>query len=629
MAGKAGSTAPTTTDAVDVAMEIAGDGHHARTLLEKHSRLIDAQVRTERLEHRNKLAMIAFRSILAMGALAVVLGFLWMVASARRDRGLVIQAFSVPPDLAARGLTGETIAANLADKLAEIDRTARSFRSPKTMTVNWGNDVRIQIPETGVSIGEVDAFLRRMLGQQTVIGGSVFRSPGGLRLTVRAGGSGAVEQVGSDATLEPMVQKAAEGVFEKTQPYRYSKYLEFTGRKTEAMRVARTLAETSDDPKERAWAWAQIANLLIETDTRAGVAAAFQAIREDPTNALAYLNAEILLGHLSHDRSANALGAIANTLGSRDSGGLSDVGVNTSRANLAFAPGANGDFAEVMRRLDRLSGPTYGGIQEERASARAATLRAMHDASGARRIAGTLPDTYFVAHFGGSSLNSPQFDEAMAFADYPRALALIRATLAVNATQPEGPELARLERQRHLLPKLAVALAANGHGAEARKLAASLPLDCTNCALARAEVAGLIGDLARAKRWTAEAEQQGAQVAFSAESLGRQYLRAGKYREALVEAERATAVGPRYADALKLRGDALRKLGRLDEAVDFYARAENAAPRWGRLQIDWGVAAARQGRKSEAKEHFERAMTMDLSAADRSIAARIKAMVGR
>ncbi len=252
MAGRSNKRVPGTTNALDVAMERVGDDDVARTLIEKHSRLVDEQIRSEKLEHRNKLAMIAFRSVLAAGARAIILGFGWMVSNARSDRGLVIEALSVPPDLAARGLTGEAMAANLADKLAAIDATARSFRSPETMTVNWGNEVKIQIPETGVSIGEVDAFLRRTLGGQTTIGGAVFRTPQGLRLTVRAGGSGAVEQVGSDSNLEAMIQKAAEGVFAQTQTYRYSKYLEFKGRTDEAMKIVRDLAATSDDPKERA-----------------------------------------------------------------------------------------------------------------------------------------------------------------------------------------------------------------------------------------------------------------------------------------------------------------------------------------------------------------------------------------
>ena len=179
MARRAKSAIPNSTDAVDVAMDIAGDGDAARTLLSKHGRLIDAQIRSERLEHANKRAMIAFRSILALGALAIVVAFAWMVASARSDRGLVIEALSVPPDLAARGLTGETVAAELADRLGAIDQVAQSFRAAETMKINWGDDIKIVIPSTGVSIGELDTFLRRQLGGQTIIGGSVYRTPTG------------------------------------------------------------------------------------------------------------------------------------------------------------------------------------------------------------------------------------------------------------------------------------------------------------------------------------------------------------------------------------------------------------------------------------------------------------------
>jgi hypothetical protein len=210
------------------------------------------------------------------------------VLAARADGGVVIEAFATPPDLAARGLSGEVLAGNLADRLGEIDRAANSFRSAETMSTNWGDDVKIEIPSTGISIGELDRFLRRKLGHETVIGGGVFRTPEGLRMTVRTGALGTVEQTGSDAQLEDMIRKAAEGVFNQTQPYRYSKYLEFSGRRAEAMAVARNDANSSDDPKERAWAWAQISNLLDNAgNDLAAAAAGKRAIAEDPGNALA------------------------------------------------------------------------------------------------------------------------------------------------------------------------------------------------------------------------------------------------------------------------------------------------------------------------------------------------------
>ena len=628
MAAKVKRATPSTIDAVDVALERAGDEAHARTLLEKHGRLIDAQVRTERLEHRNKLALIAFRSILAAGALALILGFAWMVMNARADRGLVIEALSVPPDLAQRGLTGEAIASNLADKLADIDRTARSFRSPETMTVNWGNDVKIQIPETGVSIGEVDAFLRRALGHQTTIGGAVFRTPQGLRLTVRVGGSGAVEQTGNDANLEAMIQKAAEGVFAKTQAYRYSKYLEFTGRTEEAMKVARDLAATTEDPKERAWAWAQITNLLLLTDTRGAVDATRRALREDPTNPLVYLNGAIAYGHLGQFREFDRLSVIAIRYGANPKGGLSDIGVNTSRSNAAFDPARVGDFNAALKRIDALSGPVYAGIREGFDMSRAGLRLSLHDVRASRRFAAGVTDQAVAARlFGSGVLNAPQYDDAIEVGDYPHAVALARQVLEFLKTNPETPHLSALASERYVRPRLAAALAFAGNTAEAKVVVDALPLDCTPCVVARSIVAGTMGDLAAARRWNDEAIRQGDLPVSAWARMARISLDHHRWKDALADADRAVAAGPKFADGHKLRGDALRRLRRYDEAVAQYRTAAKIAPQWGRLHVDWGMAEAQRGNPAEAHKQFAAAQKLFLSATDQRVLAAVRPLV--
>ena len=623
--GRSSPPVPRTPDALDIALDRVDDDA-ATALLAKHTELIEAQIRTERLEHGAKRMAMAGRFLLALLALIVVGGFAWMVLAARADRSLVIEAFATPPDLAARGMTGEVLAGNLADRLGEIDRSANSFRSPETMSVNWGEDVKIEIPSTGISIGELDRFLRRQLGHQTVIGGDVFRTPEGLRMTVRTGALGTVEQTGSDAQLEQMVQKAAEGVFEETQAYRYSKYLEFNGRTAEAMAVARNLANTSNDPKERAWAWAQISNLLDNAgDALGAVAAGKRAILEDPTNPLAYLNTGIAYGQMSHDREAAFYSRRAAELGSNPSGGLSEVGINTSRANLARKPAQSGDFLEALRELNAITGPLYGNVREFNAGTRASLLLAMHDISGSRQTAALQSDTYYAAHFStGGGAPAPQHTAAIVMEDWPAALRDTDAILATLATAPEGKVAADLERQRLVLPLRAVDLALNGRLAEAQQLAASLPLDCGNCALARMEVAALGGDDPSASRWLIETHRWTPPSPVPDAVLGQILQRQGRSAEALRYADAALKVGPKYPDALKVRGDALRKLNRLDDAVKSYAKAAQGAPRWGRLQIDWGFAEMRRGRWADARTHLADATTMDLSAADRRLLSRLQ-----
>lgn len=622
-----GIKVPRTPDAVDVALDRASDDV-ARALLEKHGQLIDAQIKSERLEHGAKRMVIFFRAAVGLVALVILVALLWMVVRARSDHGLVIEALSVPPELVQRGLTGEALAANLADKLGEIDKVAQSFRSPETMKVNWGNDIKIVIPSTGVSIGELDTFLRRQLGGQTIIGGSVFRTPAGLRLTVRAGADGTVDQVGSDAQLEEMVRKAAEGVFEKTQTYRYSKYLEFTGRRDESMAVARDLAANNDDPKERAWAWAQISNLLETIDMNKAAAAGFRAIQEDPANPLGYLNACIALDHLSHERQADPICRKAAELGSRPEGGLSKIGVNTSRANLAAGATLRGDFASAMQQIRRANGQKYAGVDELNRAGISGLLAAMHDVSGSRRVGGIQSDAWLAGHFANSGgLNTPQVNQAVALDDWPRAITLLQEILSVVDKQPEGAAVAKLERERAILPRLAVILALDGRVDEARAMAAGLPDDCYDCLAAKGAVAGLAGDFSAASRLVALADGDRPTSPFPDTTLAKIFFRAGRYNDALDWAQRAAARGPRYADALKVRGDALRKLGRIEEADSFYAQAEAAAPRWGRLQIDRAVADYRLGKGGKARQRLGQAASLDLSARDKLVVGRLQALM--
>lgn len=617
---------PRTSDAVDIALDRADDDDAARALLAKHTELLQAQIASERLDHGAKRLAQAARLLIALAALLVAGGFTAMVLSARADRSLVIEAFATPPDLTERGLSGEVLADNLADRLGDIDRSANSFRAPETMSVNWGNDIKIEIPSTGISIGELDRYLRRRLGHQTVIGGSVFRTPEGLRMTVRVGSDGTVEQIGKDADLEQMVRKAAEGVFEKTQGYRYSKYLEFSGRKDEAMAAAQRLADSADDPKEKAWAWAQISNLLDNAgNVRGAVAAGKRAVAEDPANPLAYLNTSIALGQLAHGREASLYGDRASKLGSSASGGLSEVGINTSRSNLATEPSQQGDFAASLQALERISGPLYNGVRELDAGTRASLLLAMHDISGSRNAAALPPDSYFLSHYAsGGGVTVPHHLAAMEMQDWPTALNDDDAMMAVLEKAPEGEPMAEIARQRFVQPLRATDLALNHRLAEARALAATLPLDCDACLSARMAVAALGGNYRAAFHWLAEAKKWTPDGPFLEAGLAQVLEAQGHHAAALAHADEALKFGPKFPDALKIRSDALRKLNRVDEAVAGYAKAAQGAPRWGRLQIDWGFAEMRLGHWKQARTHLAAAQTMDLNDADRRLLGKLQ-----
>src|ERR1700692_2601326 len=58
--------------------------------------------------------------------LLVVCGLGTMVWDATQDRGLVVDAFSVPPDLAQSGLTGSVVANRLIDRYGQLQSASFS-----------------------------------------------------------------------------------------------------------------------------------------------------------------------------------------------------------------------------------------------------------------------------------------------------------------------------------------------------------------------------------------------------------------------------------------------------------------------------------------------------------------------
>ena len=100
------------------------------------------------------------------------------------------------------------------------------MRPTDTYRNNWADDIKVEIPDTGVSIGEYNRYLRAWLGHETRISGAIYRTPDGVAVTVRAGDTLGETYMGAEKDLPALMQRAAESVFAATQPYRYCDYLE-------------------------------------------------------------------------------------------------------------------------------------------------------------------------------------------------------------------------------------------------------------------------------------------------------------------------------------------------------------------------------------------------------------------
>jgi tetratricopeptide (TPR) repeat protein len=270
---------------------IADQRHHLNQQFEHVLRQLRLKVWEQRLG-------VLLRLATAFTGLAIAAGTAFMIWDASQSSGLLIEPFAVPPDLAARGLTGEVVAAKLLDQLSQMQAETNSARAAQSYTNDWGRSgLKLDIPETGISFTELDDFLREKLGHDTHITGEIVRTASGVSLTARAGGAGAETATGSDADLDALVQKSAEAIYRLTQPFRYGMYLASHGRVVEAIAVFQTVAKTGSR-QDRAWAYPYWGLLVGEED---GVAAELpllqKALNQEPDNLQAYL-----VAGTAHDR---------------------------------------------------------------------------------------------------------------------------------------------------------------------------------------------------------------------------------------------------------------------------------------------------------------------------------------
>jgi tetratricopeptide (TPR) repeat protein len=625
--------------------------HAARTFLDKQSRMLDIQMehlheqrtlilshlRLRRLNEGFKVAL----QTLAFVAGAVVLAMIGTMAfQAWRSDVLVIEPIRAPADLIARGMDGVSLSARLLDKLRALQNATDSARAASSYTYGWGDEIKVEIPETGVSIGELQTFLRRWLGRETHISGEVFRGwtsgldpspppPDAISLNVRAGDRpGAVLQ-GSVAGLDGLIQLAAENLYAQTQPYRWSVYLARNRRESEASAVLARLA-ASGPREERAWANAYWGGVIVQVsgDVAAGEAKERAALALDPDLAIALDNLagdEVALGH-----DAAAMTALKTENGVLVSGRDRQIAKPVRPVIQAWAKArldaAAGDYEDARRQAEALQlMPDWEGVSVAARLEQAGALARLHDIAGARAALSGVslkgPDQTADAQMGWGSNLLPEAAIDEALDDWPAAVRDLAA--AQDAVKIQADKLNPTAARAVVLPALAVAMARTGDLAGAQAIADSTPLDCYACVLARAEVAAAGRVWPQAERWFAEAVRQAPGLPAAHFAWGRMLMVRGDTAGAISRLEQARKLAPRFADPTEALGEALMKQGDLQSAVRRYADAARLAPRWGRVQLRWGEALLRLNRRSEALAHLRVARGMDLSAADRAELAKL------
>jgi tetratricopeptide (TPR) repeat protein len=569
-----------------------------------------------------KFALEVSAALIGLAVAGIIAAALWNAAHAD---GLVIESFSVPPDLAQRGLTGQVVAGQVLDRLAEINQATNSVRTGKSYAANWGDDIKVEIPDTGISVAEVYRFLRRWLGHESHISGAVWHGQGGIVITVRSEGH-SITVTGPEADLDGPIRKTAEAVFGLAEPYRYAVYLVTHGRAAESITVARQLA-ASTTPADRAWGLLALSRTLAangDIGDRGQNRLLRDAALLDPGNITVINNLARTESEMSHGEAAAAgFRKTAELLGSGNAG--REIGVDRLLLVQEMAAIASrqetGAYNDAIPSLANIihSGMTgsFGGLS----TGLALMEISGHDLKAARAIA--LDPARERNSADVTELFRIQISARLAVAgqNWPAVLA---------AAASAGPLLKRHPAFRDdfsvsVAPFQGYAEARLGRFAAAERLIATTPPDCDECMVQRARVAELQGQHARADWWFARAAADTPSLPFANTRWGEALLARAEPDEAIAKFTIAHQKSPRFADPLEGWGEALMAKNRSHLALVKFAEAEKYAPNWGRLHLKWGEALTYAGKPEAAKAEFARAAQLDLAPSDRAeLAARLK-----
>ena len=240
-----------------------------------------------------------FVGLTALAAVAIVA---WQ---ASRAAGTVVDAFSVPPAFAQAGITGEVVATDLTQKIAAISDIGQnnSLNSAQAIRNEGQDDIKVDIPETGVSLGQAWRYLRLWLGHEHHLSGNLRQTGDGrITLTVAVDGQQAISAEGAAADLGKLEQQAAEQVFADVDAINIVLYLRTQGRGQEAMAAAERGTLLANPPGKRADAYGLWASMTRNQlgDLPLALARAQIGLTIDPkvaSNHREIMWAQYLMGH--------------------------------------------------------------------------------------------------------------------------------------------------------------------------------------------------------------------------------------------------------------------------------------------------------------------------------------------
>lgn len=582
------------------------------------------------LRHVSDVMKVTFEIAAALIAVFLLSLVGYTIWSAAHDDSVVVEAFKVPPDLAQRGLSGDVIASAVLDRLTDLQARTDSSRAPSTYLSDWGRDIKVQIPNTGISISEAYRWLAERFGNQTHISGEVFRTSKGISLTVRVSGSAGVRFDGSEQSIDDLVTLAARAVYRETQPYRYAISLIDNSSASGELESVLTQLALNGPQADMPWAYTVLAiRAMRERNPVAALDRARKAAELAPQLPPALLNLAQIEAEVGHDELE--LGAAHGALKALDGDGVNLITPRAAKIFrwelIAVADEEGGAFRDAATRYEHLEDmPDYETTLWQARSENAAYLALAHDVAASRRVLGSLRDAALFKQLADSAFGwnlanfrLAEFQQFVALDDWRDARKDLDQALPGGVPPPTIYPLYLVQ----ILPWLALAEAKTGDPTAARIHVARFPSNCYLCMRVRGSIGATSGDLRGAAYWFGSAIAQSPTIPFAYSEWGEVLMHSGQYNAAIEKFREANLKGPHFADPLEMWGEALMQQNRSDLALAKFDEANKYAPNWGRLHLEWGKALWWSGKRDSARTQFALAAKLDLSPADRDALTRI------
>jgi len=514
------------------------------------------------------------------------LGILVMLYDAFTSKNVVVDAFESPPVLASRGLNGTVVATQVLDGLQKLQDATRGPSRGLATKSAWSSDIKVELPETGISIGEIDRLLHERFGHDVHVAGDLVQTPkGDLALTVRGDNIPAKTFEGPLDGLEALTTQAAEYLYGRSQPWLYAVYLDNHARDQDAVAfLPGAFARASDDQRgDLANVWGNALNGLNKPN-EAAIKYRLSMSYSQPRSSVWWKAWNNLIAVLTTGAGEEAAWQESTRYLKAAENGPAEGRPET---RLLLNPAAVvWDLPLALKALeaDAQHNKGAGAASLPDGPAIADTYEMMHDPLQAdRTLAASDPDDIstkleadLIQTYRALERNQPAFAVPPAEAFYKAWL----ANVSVQNNTVDSPCY------------LALAYGLSGRLADAEAVFKKIG-PWARCFAFRGDVLAHSGDVGGALRvWN-----EGLRIAPDLMPIylhrGLFELSRGNLRSAQADLATAHAKSPHYAEPLKAWGDVLAKAGRWRAALARYNEALQYAPAWTELRLARDNAAKR------------------------------------